>query len=435
MHRRILQLAIPSIISNITVPLLGLVDVAIMGHMDLARWYVAAIAVGSMAFNILYWLLSFLRFGTGGMTAQAYGAGDRDLCARLLARALTVSSAIALAFVALQVPLCKLIVYIIEPDPFLVGLVEKYFHICIWGTIPSLGLYALTGWFVGMQNTRLPMVVSITQNVLNICLSYAFVFWFHMSVTGIALGTLIAQWAGFMMALGMVAWRYADVFRGVRGLFDSTIDDYRHFFMVNVPLFVRTLFLVAVNVWIIVAGAKGGAVILAVNSIIMQMFILYTYIMDGFAFAAEALCGRYYGARDREKFHRALRGVWQWALGLVAVYTIAYMFGSPLFTSILTTDTVVREAATDYYIWAMLIPISGVAAFVWDGVFVGVTNTVGMLKGTMGGAIAFFLVYMLLADRMGNHALWLAFDVYLFMRGVVQHVIYIMDNSKFKMQN
>jgi MATE family multidrug resistance protein len=157
--------------------------------------------------------------------------------------------------------------------------------------------------------------------------------------------------------------------------------------------------------------------------------------MDGFAFAAEALCGRYYGARDREKFHRALRGVWQWALRLVVVYTIAYMFGSPLFTRILTTDTVVREAATDYYIWAMLIPISGVAAFVWDGVFVGITNTIGMLKGTMGGAIAFFLVYMLLADRMGNHALWLAFDVYLFMRGVVQHVIYIMDNSKFKMQN
>lgn len=435
MHRRILQLAIPSIISNITVPLLGLVDVAIMGHMDLARWYVAAIAVGSMAFNILYWLLSFLRFGTGGMTAQAYGAGDRELCARLLARALTVSSTIALAFVALQVPLCKLIVTIIEPDPFLVGLVENYFLICIWGTIPSLGLYALTGWFVGMQNTRLPMVVSIIQNVLNICLSYAFVFWFDLSVTGIALGTLIAQWAGFVMALLMVVWRYADVFRGVRGLFDSTIADYEHFFMVNVPLFVRTVFLVAVNLWIIVAGAKGGAVILAVNSIIMQMFILYTYIMDGFAFAAEALCGRYYGARDKGNFHLALRGVWQWALGLVLVYTIAYVFGSPLFTRILTTDTVVREAATDYYIWAMLIPISGVAAFVWDGVFVGVTNTVGMLKGTMGGAIAFFLVYLLLADRMGNHALWLAFDVYLFMRGAVQHVIYIIDNSKFKMQN
>ena len=431
MHRRILQLAIPSIISNITVPLLGLVDVAITGHMELARWYVAAIAVGSMAFNILYWLLSFLRFGTGGMTAQAYGAGDRDLCARLLVRALTVSSAIALVLLALQVPLCKLIVWIIAPDPFLVGLVEKYFLICIWGTIPSLGLYALTGWFVGMQNTRLPMVVSITQNVLNICLSYAFVFWLHLSVSGIALGTLIAQWAGFVMALLMVAWRFSDVFRGVQGLFSSAIDDYKHFFMVNVPLFVRTVFLVAVNVWIIVAGAKGGAVILAVNSIIMQMFILYTYIMDGFAFAAEALCGRYYGACDKENFNRALRGVWLWALGLAVVYTLAYVFGSSLFTRILTTDTVVREAAVDYYVWAMLIPISGVAAFVWDGVFVGITNTVGMLKGTMGGAIAFFLVYLLLADRMGNHALWLAFDVYLFMRGAVQHTIYLMHSSKF----
>lgn len=430
MHRRILQLAIPSIISNITVPLLGLVDVAITGHMELARWYVAAIAVGTMAFNIVYWLLSFLRFGTGGMTAQAYGARDWELCARLLVRALTVSSAIALTLVVLQVPLCRLMTWVISPDPFLLGLVEKYFLICIWGTIPSLGLYALTGWFVGMQNTRLPMVVSVTQNVLNICLSYAFVFWCHLSVTGIALGTLIAQWAGFLMALLMVVWKYSDVFRGVQGLMASTIDDYKHFFMVNVPLFLRTLFLVAVNVWIIVAGAKGGAVILAVNSIIMQMFILYTYIMDGFAFAAEALCGRYYGARDRANFDRALRGVWQWALGLVAVYTVAYLFGASLFTRMLTTDAVVRQAAEDYFIWAVLIPVSGVAAFVWDGVFVGITNTVGMLKGTMGGAIAFFVVYLLLADRMGNHALWLAFDVYLLMRGVVQHGIYLMHHAR-----
>lgn len=424
MHRRILQLAIPSIISNITVPLLGLVDVAITGHMELARWYVAAIAVGSMAFNIMYWLLSFLRFGTGGMTAQAYGARDNGLCARLLVRALTVATAIALVLVALQVPLCRLIVWIIAPDPFLVGLVEKYFLICIWGTIPSLGLYALTGWFVGMQNTRLPMAVSVIQNVINICLSYVLVFYAHLSVTGIALGTMIAQWTGFVMALMAVAWRYADVFRGAQGLFQSTVADYRHFFMVNGPLFVRTVFLVAVNVWIIVAGAKGGVVILAVNSIIMQMFILYTYIMDGFAFAAEALCGRYYGARDGENFRRALRGVWQWALGLVAVYTLAYIFGSSLFTQMLTTDSVVREAAKDYYIWAILIPVSGVAAFVWDGVFVGITNTVGMLKGTMGGAISFFLVYALLAGSMGNHALWLAFDVYLLMRGVVQHAIF-----------
>lgn len=424
MHRKILHLAIPSIVSNITVPLLGMVDVAIMGHMELARWYVAAIAVGSMAFNILYWLLSFLRFGTGGMTAQAYGAANEEQCCRLLVRSLTVAAMLATVILLLQWPLYKLIVWAIAPDPFIEGLVRKYFYVCIWGALPSLGLFSLTGWFVGMQNTRLPMAVSIVQNVLNIVLSYSFVFWAGMSVTGIALGTLLAQWAGFAMGLAAVWMKYSAMFVRVKGVFRSTLDDYISFFRVNVTLFVRTLFLIAVNVWIIVAGAKGGAVILAVNSVMMQMFILYTYIMDGFAFAAEALCGRYFGARDKEHFSIALKGIWQWAIGLTACYTLAYALGGQLFTDMLTTDSLTRSVAADYRIWAVLIPVCGVAAFVWDGVFVGLTNTVGMLKGTMGGAIAFFAVYFILQKELGNHALWIAFDLYLLMRGIVQHVIF-----------
>lgn len=180
----------------------------------------------------------------------------------------------------------------------------------------------------------------------------------------------------------------------------------------------------AVNLYLIVAGAKGGAVILAVNSVLMQLFILYTYVMDGFAFAAEALCGRYYGAGDGARFRLALRGVWRWGLALTVCYTVAYAVGGEAFLRLLTDDTVIRHAAMDYLPWAVAIPFCGVAAFVWDGVFVGITNTKGMLWGTFCGATAFFGVYFALCHSLGNHALWLAFCAYLFMRGAAQQAIW-----------
>ena len=436
MHGRILHLAVPSIISNITVPLLGLVDVAITGHMGEAR-YMAAIAVGSMVFNIIYWLFSFLRFGTGGMTAQAYGKGDGGE-AYILLRSQLTSMLIALAIIVLQVPLFRLAMWFIEPDNAIVDTIHTYYNICVWGTLPSLALYAFTGWFVGMQNTKLPMVISITQNVVNICLSCLFVYAMGMKIEGVALGTLTAQWCGALMAVTLIVWRYRDVCgrlnlrKAVLPVLMSVIlprrwqrdSDYVITSIssgkVNSILFVRTLFLIAVNLYFIEAGAKGGAVILAVNSVLMQMFILYTYVMDGFAFAAEALCGRYYGAGERDNFSMALRGVWLWAICLTVAYTLAYAFGGTAFLSLLTDDVSIRAAAVEYLPWAIAIPFCGVMAFVWDGVFVGMTDTKGMMWGTFGGAVAFFLLYFLLYPYMRNHALWLAFNAYLLMRGVVQ---------------
>ena len=198
MHRKIINLALPSIVSNITVPLLGLVDTAITGHMGEAR-YIGAIAVGSMIFNIMYWLFAFLRMGTGGMTAQAYGRkdfGEADLTGL---RAISISSLIGLAIIALQYPLLHLTMWFIAPDENVTQLVYSYCYICIWGAPASLGLFALNGWFVGMQNTKIPMIISITQNVVNILISLLLVYWLGMKIEGVALGTLIAQWAGFFM--------------------------------------------------------------------------------------------------------------------------------------------------------------------------------------------------------------------------------------------
>lgn len=435
MNKRILHLAVPSIISNITVPLLGLVDVAITGHMGEAG-YMAAIAVGSMMFNIIYWLFSFLRFGTGGMTAQAYGKGDGSE-AHILLRSWLTSAIIALTIIALQIPLFHLAVWFIKPDDAITGIIRTYYNICIWGTLPSLSLYTFTGWFVGMQNTKLPMLVSMTQNVVNICLSCFFVYVMGMKIEGVAMGTLIAQWCGALMAVTLIRTKYAEVCErlNVRSMLLPTIKSIiipkkwqkqnkesvsSNSGKVNATLFLRTIFLIAVNLYFIEAGAKGGAVILAVNSVLMQMFILYTYVMDGFAFAAEALCGRYYGAGEHSNFRLAYRGVWMWALGLTLVYTLVYAIGGSSFLNILTNDASVRTAAQEYLPWAIAIPLCGVTAFVLDGVFVGMTKTIGMMWGTCGGAMAFFLIYLLLYPTMHNHALWLAFNAYLLMRGVVQ---------------
>lgn len=427
MNRQILHLAVPSIISNITVPLLGLVDVAITGHMGGTR-YMAAIAVGSMLFNIIYWMFSFLRFGTGGLTAQLYGA--KGNVAHTLIRSSAIAAAVAVTLLIMQIPLFNMAMWFVNPDKDIIDTIHTYYNICIWGTIPSLLLYTFTGWFVGMQNTRAPMVISITQNIVNICLSCIFVYVFGMKIEGVALGTVSAQWVGALMACCILYTKYGSVFQdiSVKECLQQKID-IDGASSVNITLFIRTLFLIAVNLYFIEAGAKGGAIILAVNSVLMQMFILYTYVMDGFAFAAEALCGKYYGAKDKENFNHAFRGVWIWSMILTIAYTAAYAFGGEYFLAMLTDDVAIRTAATDYLPWAAAIPLCGVAAFVWDGVFVGITMTVGMLWGTFGGAVAFFTIYFILYPTLHNHALWLAFNTYLLMRGVVQHVIYAISRS------
>lgn len=443
MNKQILRLAIPSIVSNITVPLLGLVDVAITGHMGNAS-YMAAIAIGSMVFNIMYWLFSFLRFGTGGMTAQAFGesearinsencsnnngvgeSSDKRECCHILLRAQLTCLCLSVFLIAFQTPIFHIIMWAIAPGNELEHIVRTYFDICIWGTFPSLALYAMTGWYVGMQNTILPMIVSISQNVVNIILSCFFVYVLNMKIEGVALGTMLAQWSGLVIALVLLFWRYGSIWRGVDVRSSIKLHEMRRFFSVNSTLFYRTLFLVAVNLWFIIAGARGGADILSVNSILMQMFILYTYVMDGFAFAAEALCGRYYGASDKPNFSLALRGVWCWSIVLTILYTLAYAFGGNAFLCMLTDDEGIRVLSHDYLPWAMLIPVCGIAAFVWDGVFVGITETKGMLWGTFSGALCFFLLFYGLYPYIQNHALWLAFNAYLLMRGVTQHVIYL----------
>lgn len=421
-NKRILQIAVPSIISNITVPLLGLIDVTIVGHLGAAA-YIGAIAVGGMLFNIIYWIFGFLRMGTSGMTSQAYGKHDLDEVARLLLRSVGVGLLIAIVLVALQYPIRKLAFTFIQTTEEVERLATLYFRICIWGAPAMLGLYGFAGWFIGMQNSRFPMYIAITQNIVNIATSLCFVYLFHMKVAGVAWGTLTAQYAGFLMAL--LLWRryYGGLKKHVAWHEVLKKEAMLRFFQVNRDIFLRTLCLVIVTLFFTSAGAAQGEIVLAVNTLLMQLFTLFSYIMDGFAYSGEALVGKYVGANNRPALYRTVHQLFIWGVGLSTGFTLLYFFGGKSFLGLLTNETSVIREAGNYFYWVLAIPLTGFAAFLWDGIFIGATATRQMFYSMLVASGSFFLVYYSLHEWMGNHALWLAFIVYLSLRGIMQAVL------------
>ena len=385
-HRQILAIAFPAIVSNITVPLLGLIDVAIVGHLGSAA-YIGAIAVGGMLFNVLYWLLGFLRMGTSGLVSQAYGQGNREETARLLYRAVGIGVLLAVALLATQWPVRQAAFLLIQPGEEVGQWAACYFHICIWGAPAVLSLYGLTGWFIGMQNARAPMIVALVQNIVNIAASLSFVYLLDMKVEGVAAGTVIAQYAG----LGTAIWMCQHTYRGHLN-----------------PGERRSIF-------------RREA--LAVNTLLMQLFTLFSYVMDGFAYAGEALTGKFIGAGDRQQLRQTVRGLFTWGTSIATLFTLLYGVGGDEFLGLLTNEPGVIAASTDYFPWAVLIPIAGFSAFLWDGVYVGATATRQMLASMAAAAGTFFAVYLALRPALGNHALWLAFLCYLTLRGVMQWIL------------
>ena len=436
---QILKIALPAIVTNITVPLLGMVDTAIVGHMGAAA-YIGAIAVGSMMFNLVYWLFGFLRMGTSGMTAQARGRRDMTEAADILAHSVAEAATVAVLMLLMQWPLYRLLVWLIAPTELVwliaptddvVAWVDVYFRIVVWGAPAVLGLYSLTGWFIGMQNTRIPMVVSILQNVVNIAASLLFVYGWGMQVEGVALGTVVAQYAGVVVALAFL-WRYyRKVLAGrimgsvlmiqfSKKMVSRRTDPMIH---VNRDIFLRTLCLVAVNLYFTSAGARQGAAILAVNTLLMQLYLLFSYVMDGFAYAGEALGGKYWGARDWAAYKDVVRRLFGWGALMTTLFTCIYIIGGMPFLRLLTDEPQVVEASQAYVWWAYLVPAAGVAAFIWDGLFIGTTQTRGMLISSAVAAILFFVTATITMNRMGNHGLWLSMILYLLTRGIVQTII------------
>lgn len=419
-NRDILSLALPAIVINITTPLLALMDVAVTGHMG-SPVYIAAIAVGGSMFNMIYWLFGFLRMGCSGMAAQAYGRGDGRGASLLLQRALVVAFVAGGLIVALKGPVSRGVLAFMDCDEATVGPAMSYFNICVWGAPAVLATYVATGWLLGMQNSKAGMWTSLLINVSNIVISLLLVYAAGWKIEGVATGTLSAQWLGALLAMWMVS-RYRLSICKVKEIFDWR--ELRRFFSVNVFIFLRTLCIIAVTMWFTRVGSQQGNVMLAVNTLLMQLFILFSYFMDGFAYAAEALSGRYIGAGDRKGLGMMVRTLFGWGAGISIAFTIVYYAGGEEVLSLLSDDRDIVSRAVEYLPWVMGIPLLGFTAFVWDGVFVGATATRQMMISMALSAAVFFGLYFMLCPPLGNTGLWIAFCVYLVSRGVFQTLMH-----------
>lgn len=420
MNKQILHIALPSIISNIMVPLLALVDTTIVGHLGSAS-YIAAIALGGMIFNMIYWLFNFLRMGTGGLTAQAYGANQHQATSYILLRSLTIAGGIALTLLLLQRPIFQVTFHFVTATTEVRSLASIYFNILIWGAPAMLALYSFTGWFLGMQNARIPMCIAITQNVVNIAVSTFLVFGCHLKIEGVALGTLISQYTALLLAVIFCLTKF-DVKQHFELKAILDINTLKRFFQINRDIFLRTLCLIAVTTYFTSAGSTQGEVTLAANTLLMQFFIIFSYFMDGFAYAGEALGGRYFGAHDRLNFQRVTRCLFAWGGALSVLFFFIYFLSGTSLLHLLTDDSQVINRAQQYLPIVYFIPLISFAAFLFDGLYIGTTATRYMLISMFCASAAFFV--LINVCTLSNTLLWLAFLVYLGGRGLMQAFLF-----------
>ena len=423
MNKNILRLAIPNIISNITVPLLGMIDLFIVGHLS-SELYIGAIAIASMIFNFIYWSFGFLRMGTSGFTAQAFGAKDQQEVVNVLLRSMSVALLGGFILLVLQYFIFGVAHYFVAGSAEIMSLAADYFYIYIWAAPAVLSMYAFTGWFIGMQDAKTPMFISIAVNIINIVMSLFFVFVLHWELKGVALGSVIAQYSGVLLCLIFSLSKYKSLRKYLHTRFIQKWEDIVPFFQVNSNIFLRTLCLIAVSTFFTSASARFGDLTLAVNSLMMQLFILFSYMMDGFAYAAEALTGRFVGAKDSTSLRQLIRRLFAWGVGLTALFSLIYALFSKDILQLLTDKQNVITLANDYIEWALLIPIAGFAAFLWDGIFIGMTASRQMRDSMFAAMLIFFVVYYSSRMSLGNDGLWLAFIIYLASRGLIQALVF-----------
>lgn len=431
MRKKILKLAIPSIVSNLTVPLMGLLDVAIVGHLSQPS-YIGAIAIGGMMFSLLYWGFGFLRMGTGGLTAQAFGRKDMADIPLQLVRPLLLALGFSALILLFHRPLEWLILSCIgEPDSDLNHWASVYFRICVWGAPAVLSLYAFNGWFIGLQQPKITMYVAVFQNVLNIVFSLFFVFSLGMQVEGVALGTLLGQWSGVLFALyGCIRRNRSYFVKKIPLGVIFRLEALQQYFQVNKHIFLRTLCLIAVTASFTSFGARQGETLLAVNTLMMQLFTIFSYFMDGFAYAGEALGGAYYGERNTAGLKQTVSGLFFWGWCLTAGFTLIYGVGGLDFLSLLTSQQDILQACKPYIHWSALVPLCGFSAFLWDGVFIGLTATRQMLHTMLAAMTLYFVLYFSLFPWIGNHGLWVAFLLYLSLRGLGQWLLFSRNTQK-----
>lgn len=418
--REILRLSVPAVVSNLAVPLLGLSDTFVSGHLG-SSLFIGGIAMGSLMMSVAYWLFGFLRMGTTGLTAQAYGAGDFLMARRVLSRAFLAAVIIGISLILLQAPLAALLVDIIGAERGVADVALGYFGICVWGAPALLATMALTGWLIGMQTTLWPMVVTITMNAANIALSMVLVFVFDVGYKGVAYGTLCSNWLGLGLALAA-----ARIYFGRNPFANPVAADKSaglgRFATVNADIFLRSACMMSVTWGVMAAGARIGSDTLAANAVLMQFFTLFSYFMDGFAFTGEALCGRFAGGARWRMLSRCVARLFLWSGTLAAVFALLYFLLGNALVRVITDVESVRALCSDFMIWVALVPPVATCAFIFDGIFIGMTATRCMLASTALAAVGFFVILAVPFPSgafYSNARLWTAFLAYLAVRGII----------------
>ena len=418
LNRSILKLAIPNIISNITVPLLGFVDMMLMGHQDSIA-YIGAIGLGGTIFSVMYSIFSFMRAGTTGFTAQAYGANDRAEMAYSLYRSLCIALMATVLVLSLQGPVEWLSMKLLHGSEEVLAYTSTYFRVRIWAAPAVLCLYAFNGWYIGMQNTTIPMVIAILTNVVNIVLSIVFVNAMGMGVTGVALGTVIAQYCGLLTAIIFLFAKFRHYLVPIRRVILLQSDKLKRFFKVNADFMIRSILLVLSIAYFNNQSAKLGDDMLAVNMILMQFFYIFSYFTDGFAYAGEALVGRFTGAHDPKQLRQTVKLLFIWGFLIALPFTLLYALFPDWFIGLISDKPEVVTQAQPYHIYMILIPLITFAAFLWDGVYIGATAARAIRNTMLIAAIGVFLpASLILMPRFGNHGLWVAFLLFMVARGL-----------------
>ena len=388
----------PSILANITVPLVGMVDIAIAGHLSSSfgsAALIGGIAVGTMLFDLLYWNFAFLRTGTGGLTAQAYGASHAT--GPILLRALRIALLSGLALIAVQWLVVQGAFLVVKCTPEVRELASQYFYIRIWAAPATLSLFAFKGWFIGMQDSVRPMTADLLVNGINILASFLLALGIPgvfdgLGFPGIALGTVLAQWSGFAYCALAARRRY---FVHGFGLFGGQSDEKGSFFNLNRDLFLRSVGMIAVYIGFTVISARFGDLMLAVSTIIMKLLMIFSYFTDGFAYAGEALTGRFIGAKSEEGVRSTVRQTFAWSGGVALLFMALYGLGGTWLFSLMTSDGAVVDAGREFIPWLLLMPLVGCPAFVWDGIFIGATAGKHLRNSTLICALGFFAVWFI----------------------------------------
>jgi MATE family multidrug resistance protein len=410
-------------LSNITVPLLGMVDTGVTGHLENAV-YLGAVAIGSTLFGFLYSGVNFLRMGTTGITAQRFGAGDYDGLRVALGQALVVAMVIATALILLQAPLITLAMKLLGPEPEVAGFASEYFSIRIWSAPATLANFALIGWFIGLQNARIPLYIVLAINLTNIALDLVFVLLLGMKVDGVAAASVIAEFTGAAIGIGLAM---SELRRRGGHLVVShltTLKEYAEFFSINANLFIRTMALVFAFAFVTAAGARMGGLILAANAVLMNLLNLVAFALDGLAHAAEALVGKAVGAKDGQALRRSVQLTMRWSFYFAVGFSILFWITGPLFIGLLTDIPEVVDTTLQYLPWLIVAPVIAMWAYFYDGVFVGATRAKEMRNSMLASTFLVFLPAWFAFRFLGNHGLWLAFMIFLASRGLGMHFYY-----------